>query len=68
VDNFNLKLLSKQAEQTWKDGRKVMGYYEAAMAGQKDAAQVKLPDLRTLSDQKREEYRRWTPFADVWDV
>ena len=68
VDQFNRKLLSKQAEDTWKDGAKVMGYYEAAMKGQQDAQKVAIPDLRVLNDGRREEYAKWTPFADVWDV
>lgn len=73
VDKFNLKLLSSQAETTWKDGSKVMKYYQEAMKGQtadkrKQARAVQLPDLTTLNDSKREEYRKWTPFADVWDV
>lgn len=72
MDSFNRRLLSDQAAGTWNDGSKVMGYYQTALSGQKDvknqSPQVQLPDLQSLTDGKREEYRKWTPFADVWDV
>lgn len=49
-----------------------MGYYQFAMSGQRGSndrsPRVQLPDLHSLSDGKREEYQKWTPFADVWDV
>jgi hypothetical protein len=59
-----MKVLSGQAKHVWSDPKNVQRYYELAF----QATDKQLPDLGRLNVDKTQEYQRWTPFADVWDV
>jgi hypothetical protein len=69
VEQFNKRLLSWQAIEAWSSARKVQEYYQLAFHGTGSAAtDDKLPALELLNFEQTQEYQKWTPFADVWDV
>ena len=60
VDGFNAKVLSLKFTRFWTNSKSVQQYYtKTAPRGDYHLH---------LKDEEFDEYRRWTPFADAWDV
>ena len=68
MEQFNRRLLSKQAADVWANPEKVQQYYQASLSADASTPVQAGDRLPRLNDEQTREYQKWTPFADVWDV